>query len=316
MKKVNKAEFERYFDENLAPKVKKYEIIRKIFVGAEVIIMLLGIVILYTFGVSLVNYDGPGNPFGLFACVLGGVVAGIVVPFKFLNWIYKDIIKINLYKVLFDVLDLKYYYGYGNSYSPIKKVCAASGIFNRYDNIDTDDTICGDYDGLPFKVSDIEITYTGTGENRSVYTVFSGLYFATTINKNFQGEMLIKSEQLGLAKEILGKKRVKLEDVEFEKDFEVYGTDQIDARYLLTTAFMNRLLSYKRRKGYKIDVFFSNKVFTKSNVYFFIHTNKDHFEIPINKNLLNKDSYYNIIEEIVDIMEVVKALKLDQNIGL
>lgn len=37
-----------------------------------------------------------------------------------------------------------------------------------------------------------------------------------------------------------GLQEVNLEDVEFEKRFNVYGDDQIETRYVLTTAFMDR----------------------------------------------------------------------------
>jgi hypothetical protein len=43
---------------------------------------------------------------------------------------------------------------------------------------------------------------------------------------------------------LFGKNRfekIELEDPEFEKIWDTYGEDQIEARYVLTTAFMERL---------------------------------------------------------------------------
>jgi hypothetical protein len=38
------------------------------------------------------------------------------------------------------------------------------------------------------------------------------------------------------------RERVRLEDPKFEKAFEVYGSDQVEARFILTPDFMERLL--------------------------------------------------------------------------
>ena len=49
--------------------------------------------------------------------------------------------------------------------------------------------------------------------------------------------MLKDSGWLNLFKKIGWPERVKLEDVSFERQFEVFSDNQIEARYLLTTAF-------------------------------------------------------------------------------
>jgi hypothetical protein len=50
-----------------------------------------------------------------------------------------------------------------------------------------------------------------------------------------------------------GMKRVGLEDPVFEKAFEVWGTDQVEARYLVHPAFMQRLLDLETRlKGSRL----------------------------------------------------------------
>ena len=39
-----------------------------------------------------------------------------------------------------------------------------------------------------------------------------------------------------------------MEDVAFEKEFVVYGDDQIEARYILSTSLMERILSLQEKK--------------------------------------------------------------------
>ncbi len=67
---------------------------------------------------------------------------------------------------------------------------------------------------------------------------------------------------------------VNLEDVVFDKYWRVQAADQIEARYVLTPAFIERMLEVKRRfYGKKIEFsFWNNKVLIA------IYTNKDMFE--------------------------------------
>jgi hypothetical protein len=41
---------------------------------------------------------------------------------------------------------------------------------------------------------------------------------------------------------------VKLEDPEFERLFKVYADDQVEARYVLSTSLMHRLVTFRRRR--------------------------------------------------------------------
>jgi hypothetical protein len=47
-----------------------------------------------------------------------------------------------------------------------------------------------------------------------------------------------------------GREHVRVEDPAFEKAYEVYGTDQVAARALLTPAFMERFLALGQRAGF------------------------------------------------------------------
>ncbi|MHC5091781.1 MAG: DUF3137 domain-containing protein [Planctomycetota bacterium] len=40
---------------------------------------------------------------------------------------------------------------------------------------------------------------------------------------------------------------IQLEDPQFEREFVVYGTDQIEARYILSTSLMRRILDFKQK---------------------------------------------------------------------
>ena len=85
---------------------------------------------------------------------------------------------------------------------------------------------------------------------------------------------------------------VVLEDVVFDKHWNVESTDQIEARYVLTPAFMERMLTVKKRfKGNKIEFsFWNNKVLIA------VHTGKDMFETT---SLFTPALDYRKVQEVV-----------------
>ena len=93
--------------------------------------------------------------------------------------------------------------------------------------------------------------------------LYKGIFIILTMNKKFSGETIVKKDNglLGrwlsriYIKKIEGLKNVKLEDPIFEKKFEIYSSDQQEARYLLTTSFTERLLELT-------ELFPSKKIFS------------------------------------------------------
>ncbi len=107
-------------------------------------------------------------------------------------------------------------------------------------------------------------TTDSKGRTRTTWvTVFRGQCLVVKFHKQFKGVtkvyrdmgMLNFFAKLGQ----LGKgEKVKLEDPVFEKAFEVYSTDQIEARFILTPDFMERLLGLERTfKGKQVRCAFA-----------------------------------------------------------
>ncbi len=86
------------------------------------------------------------------------------------------------------------------------------------------------------------------GRRRTV-TVFRGQLIRIGFPRKFHGVTLVLRDA-GLFNFALGAgsdlKRVGLVDPAFEKTFEVFGSDQVEARYLLTPTFMERLLKLEQ----------------------------------------------------------------------
>ena len=69
---------------------------------------------------------------------------------------------------------------------------------------------------------------------------------------------------------------VKLEDPEFEREFVVYSSDQVEARYILSSALMQRIVEFRRRCNRRVHL-----SFVGDHVYLAVESGKDLFEPPL-----------------------------------
>jgi hypothetical protein len=136
-------------------------------------------------------------------------------------------------------------------------------LFNdRIDRFRSQDLVSGIYGKTRLRFSRLhaeerhtERTNNGT---RTYYTtIFEGILFIADFNKEFRGRTYVRTDH---AERLFGnfgrffqkltfsaEKLVQLENPEFEKEFAVYTGDQVEARYILTPALMERLLAVKQR---------------------------------------------------------------------
>ena len=120
-------------------------------------------------------------------------------------------------------------------------------LIPSYNEKKLEDQIEGDIRGVDFDLFEAKLirrTRDSKGRTRRT-TVFRGLLCAFDFHKNFMGTTIITKDhtKFGNFFAKFGKvgERIKLEDPQFERLFEVYGTDQVESRYLLTPAFMERV---------------------------------------------------------------------------
>ncbi len=190
-------------------------------------------------------------------------------------------------------------------------------IFPRYDEYEADDCFFGRYQGVGINVYEQtlkEIRQDSKGRRHRV-TVFQGIVVEMDMNKNFSGQTIVLKDKgfFNRFKSFDKMERVTLEDVVFEKQFEVYSTNQVEARYILTTGFMERILRLKELyAGTKIEMsFYNNKILLA------IDTGKDMFEAcSFFKTNLNQRRFENVFEEFWTLFSIVNILKLNQHIGM
>ena len=126
------------------------------------------------------------------------------------------------------------------------------GIIPSYDEMTLEDQIKGKAAGIDFNLLEaklVNVSRDSKGQ-KSKSTVFQGFLVEFDFHKSFHGVTIITKDRTAIGNFLTGwaKKgdRVKLEDPEFERKFEVHSTDQVEARYLLTPLFMERVLQFNR----------------------------------------------------------------------
>jgi hypothetical protein len=131
---------------------------------------------------------------------------------------------------------------------------AGMRILPHYDSLDSDDEIHGVHSGLPIRIVEVRLRRR---QNKKRVTVFDGLMIGITLPRSLTGTTLVLTDRGAWENFKAGwggadLETVRLEHQEFEKRYEVRSTDQIEARALLTPAFMERFVELGTRGGFSV----------------------------------------------------------------
>lgn len=219
-------------------------------------------------------------------------------------------------------------------YSPTKYVSQSSYMQSTLfktppDRFRGEDMVFGKVGNTNVEFSEIHSEYkTETRDSKGHkqtqwHTIFKGLFFVADFNRNFHGTTVVLPDLAEKMFGFLGKtlqswnlsrdQLIKLEDPEFEKLFVVYGTDQIEARYILTTTMMERLTAYhhKAKKTTGKNIFVA---FTGNKIFLAIACDKNLFE----PRIFSSNDDFKLIQEYFESMQlaagIVEELKLNPQI--
>ncbi len=172
----------------------------------------------------------------------------------------------------------------------------------------TEDYVKGNYKKVAIESFGLHLTrHVTNGKHTIEETVFRGLIIALSLAKNFTGKTVITNNfKLGLPHRL---EHIKLEDPLFNQYYCVYGTDQIEARCLVTPSFMQRLLQLR-------------SLFSNANIKCIFYDKQLSFAIETGKSRFESDSRFesekfitdvtNILREMHLIFQIVDVLKLDE----
>ncbi len=293
--------FNDYYERDLKEVLADIEIRRKKafqnFLTAGAIIALIAIVFLI-----LTNANAP-----IVAIGIGGLIVLAYFYSKVLN--LRRRAKLSVLPIICDYLEFEY------SYAPRINLLAkfrGLALIPSYDEEEREDEISGSLKEVDFWLQEVKLIEVKQEEDgESLTTVFKGLLCHFDFHKSFKGTTIGRKDFTALGNFFSGfttsGERVKLEDPEFENKFEVFSTDQIEARYLLTPGFMQRVLDLLRIPDIKHVQF----AFDDGKFYMAIESPKKFFEGG-DVNLNEPEYVQNIINDIALVFDVVRTLNLTQ----
>lgn len=191
------------------------------------------------------------------------------------------------------------------------------------DRYHTEDLITSKIDKTSFYFAEVHAEYkTEThgknGKRTHWHDILKGIVFTADFNKHFNGITVIRPKDFGaslgawFAKNVYAfgnKNVVELENDGFNKNFVVYSTDQIEARYILTPALMERIIDLNSRSAYTVSLSFIN-----SNVYIAFPLDHNYFEPPVFKSILKPDLLKNDMAILGFMYDIVHQLDLNTRI--
>jgi hypothetical protein len=147
-------------------------------------------------------------------------------------------------------------------------------------------------------------------------TFFQGLFFIADIHTQFHGVTYVLSEGvtgilggLGDSLQSMGGKMsghgdlVKMEDAEFERQFKVFSNHPVEARHLVSSRLMPRLLSLRERYGCNVSAVFIGGVFLMA-----VETQQNWFEPPSLSTPLDFEALGEVIQQLQSATGVVETL--------
>lgn len=129
---------------------------------------------------------------------------------------------------------------------PFQRFIDAGLVSSEADNSSFEDHISGEHNGVRFSLCEASLTKKingGDDDGGNEVTLFEGVALIFTFPKPFTGHTQVLARGGFLDAKHPGEE-VHLEDPVFEHYFDVYSTDQVEARYILTPGFMERFLAF------------------------------------------------------------------------
>lgn len=256
--------------------------------------------------------------FIIFIEIIFGIAMMIIIKniingkdIKIFNKEYKNIYVLNFLKQNFE--NIIYKPEEGISKKEIKKYNA----LNLGDKFTSNDYIFGTYKNVKFEQSDIHIQEKYEEEDKdgnkiiTWETIFEGRYMIFDFNKNFKSNVQVISNDFikRSLPHIKNNKKVKLEDIEFNKMFKIYSEIEHDAFYILTPHFMEKIKKLYKELDAPIKL-----TFMENKLHVAVNNGDDSFEYnvlnPINEEEIEQD----IIKDIKLITNFVNELNLDNNL--
>ena len=151
---------------------------------------------------------------------------------------------------------VKYAFGEEATYNPIRGYeesdVKSLNLVETGNVYKSSDLILGEYKGVKFSCSNVltgQETYDSSTQTTDTDIYFQGVIASYEFNKSLEGVVEIREDEAGFGNSLLLSKRnrVEFEDIEFNKQFNVYASDELKAFYIVTPKFIEAFKEIKRR---------------------------------------------------------------------
>jgi hypothetical protein len=308
----NYTDFREFYDRELHPVLKEIDTKRKAANKKIIIIFSVSAVILIS-----VLFLTPIILKGMLAMVT--LMASLILA-SFAGKDYRKEYKEKIISKINGYTDQGLVYTPGG-YISIYEFAKSSIFYPPFERYRGEDHFSGKIGKTEIEFSEVVAERKETGspgsENKAEYiTVFKGLFIVADFNKHFRSRTFVLPDTAEKLFGRFGQKLqsvsggrgdlIKLENPDFEKEFCVYGDDQVESRYILTPSMMERILEFKRKWNKKIS--FS---FLDSKIYIAINMGKDLFETRLFKPAAD----YEFMEENLRFLTLVTGIVEDLNLN-
>lgn len=293
--------------------VQKLEELRKkrlLYSKLSLLIVFMPIIIMFV--TSMLGID-TSAPFLCMFIVVGGVIiistknGKITAEYKKL---YKENFVVSLLNEVFDNVQYDYERGFEQRY------VGDFGLTRLGNRFRSEDYLRASYKGINFEQSDVVIQYHTSGKNSHTTTYFRGRMFAFEFPYKSVSSVQVFSEKYPYRAGITGNNRAKPVSMEsdlFNKEFDVYSVEAMDAFYVLTPQMMEKIQSIKQRYNHVAMNFKGNRL------YMGIWTSRDSFDGDMSRAInyveereaTLKDA--SVITGIIDALGMMKAESDDNN---
>lgn len=222
------------------------------------------------------------------------------------------------------------FFGPDLDYNP--KFCIPRNVFEdcrifltHIDRYRGEDLVYGTVGQTKIDFSEVHAEYKTTsrgpkGQRQTHWhTIFKGLFFTADFNKEFYGRTVVLPDTAENLFGSLGKMFQKanfrrdqimnMDDPEFEKLFVVYGTDQIEARYILSNSLMRRIVDFRNRTGQRIYLSFCD-----SRVHVAVPIARNMFESRFFRSMAGEEFVNELLGDLRFALGIVDDLNLNTRI--
>ena len=313
----NTSELTDFYYKTLYPTLQKLEEDRKHLRQKVITVGITYSIIVFLISFLIIPFIESLDTIGF----IGGgyVIIGIII-YKSLIKDYTKEFKQDVIKPLIEAIDDKLLYNCDHHVT--EHIFRRSDLFTTPNRMNGNDYVSGNIDGTKIEFSDIhaEKRHKDSKGRESWSTIFKGLFIVAEFNKNFHGKTLVLPDVAqSTFGDLIGNwlqsnnfsrdELVKMDDTEFEKEFVVYSSDQIEARYILSHALMKKLLLFKNKSEHPIYISFIG-----NHIHMAIYYNKDLFEPSVFRSLLEYKIAMEYVKTLHLAISIVDELKLNQKL--